>query len=91
MSETYYKATVPKLIKKYKLMVDQCLDIVGQKIAADLSEDKMHNVTKAKKMAAETAKWGAQEIDDLTAEMEGRNLKEGDNKKAINYSEKMAN
>jgi len=84
---TYYKQTIPKLVKQYKLMIEECLKIVGQKIDGDLSDDKMHNVIKAKKMAAETAQWGAKEIDNLDAELK--------NKKSVpqgtaNYSEKLA-
>lgn len=87
--ESYYRGTIPKLIDKYKLMIEECLTIVGQKIDGDLSDDKMHNVIKSKKMAAETAKWGAQEIDQLESELA---MKPNEKKiiKATNYSEHLA-
>lgn len=84
---TYYKQTIPKLITQYKLMIAECLKIVGQKIDGDLSDDKMHNVIRAKKMAAETAQWGAKQIDSLDAELKNKKPeKEG----VTNYSEKLA-
>ena len=84
---TYYRQTMPKLIDRYKLMIDECLQIVGQKIDGDLSDDKMHNVIKAKKMAAETAQWGALQIDTLTDEL---NATDTVVKSNVNFSEQLA-
>lgn len=89
IKETYYRRTTPKLIKKLELMVDECLKIVGQKIAGDLSDDKMHNVIKSKRMAAEEAKWAAKEIDILEIELT-ENPSEV-KKTTKNYSEQLAN
>lgn len=86
---TYYKQTIPKLIEKHKAVIEQCLKIMGQTIMSDLSDDKMHNVIKSKRMAAETAEWSSKEIDRLTEE---NNLDPSKTKKATsNYSEKFAN
>jgi hypothetical protein len=72
MDETYYKQTIPKLIGRYKKAVEQCLDIVGMDIDTELSDDKLHNVLKAKRMAGEDAKSYAQEIDILENELKGK-------------------
>ena len=50
-------------------MVKESLKIVGDKIDADLADDKMHNVIKSKKMAADNVIWGTKEIDNLTVEL----------------------
>lgn len=87
--ESYYWETIPRLIEKHKSMVDECLKILGQKIKADMSDDKMHNVIKSKRMAAETAEWGAKEIDRLTKELEADATQEI-KKEVKNYSEQLA-
>ena len=87
MSETYYRETIPKLIEKHKLMIEECLKILGQKIQGDISDDKMHNVIRSKKMAAETAEWGAKEIDRLEEELNADPTRK---KKIANYAEKLA-
>ena len=42
-------------------MIKELLKVMGDKIDGDLSDDKMHNVIKSKKMAAETAEWSSKE------------------------------
>ena len=49
----------------------QCLEIVDKKIDGELSDDKLHNALKGKRMAAEDAKWYAREVDALETEMTG--------------------
>ena len=66
---SYYKETMPQLIKELKKMVKESLNIVGDKIDGDLADDKMHNVIRSKKMAAENVVWGTQEIDRLEEEL----------------------
>lgn len=75
MSESYYKQTIPLLIAKYKEAIKQCLNIVGMAIDTELSDDKLHNVLKAKRMAGEDAKNYAQEIDILENELNGKEAK----------------
>ena len=67
---SYYRDTIPELIKKLKSMVKECLKIVGEKIDEDLSDDKMHNVIKSKKMAAENVVWASKEIDKYQLELD---------------------
>ena len=67
--ETYYRETIPKLIAKHKLMIDECLKIMGQKISTDLSDDKKVNVIRSKRMSAETVEWSSKEIDRLQLEL----------------------
>ena len=73
---TYYKETLPKLIKKYKIVVDQCLDIIGESIDENITDDKLYNVLKSKRMASEDVKYYAKEIDALENEINGVIVKE---------------
>jgi hypothetical protein len=86
---SYYKDTVPKLIKELKSMVKECLKIAGDKIDADMSDDKMHNVIKSKRMAAEQVIWASQEIDALEAEL-NEDPKKVVKKEVANYAEELA-
>jgi hypothetical protein len=86
---SYYKDTIPKLIKELKKMIKECLVIAGNKIDADMSDDKMHNVIKSKKMAAEQVIWASQEIDTLEAEL-NEDPKEVVKKEVTNYAEELA-
>lgn len=85
MDESHYKQTIPKLIKKYKEAIEQCLNIVGMEIDTEISDDKLHNVLKAKRMAGEDAKYYAQEIDILENEIKGK-----DTEKIVTGAEKYA-
>ncbi|MGV6830312.1 MAG: hypothetical protein ACWA5P_01960 [bacterium] len=76
IKSSYYDETVPKLIEKYKDAIEQCLEIIGQKIDPVLSDDKIHNVLKAKRMAAENAKWFATEIDELERPKDDKEITE---------------
>jgi len=67
----YYKEILPRLIEKYKIVVGQCLEIIEQQIDSSISDDKLHNVLKAKRMASEDAKYYAQQIDILENEING--------------------
>lgn len=68
---SFYKDNIEVIIKKYKTAMSQCLAIVDKKIDSDLSDDKLHNALKGKRMAAEDAKWYAKEVDALENEMNG--------------------
>jgi hypothetical protein len=62
---TFYKDMIPKLIKKYKHLVDQCFEIVDQSIDPDLSADKRHAELRSKRDAMADAQHYAKEIDNL--------------------------
>ncbi len=66
---SYYKETIPKLIDNMKTAIDQCLDIVSMNIDSELSDDKLHAVLKAKRMAAEDSEYYAKRIDSLEKEL----------------------
>lgn len=85
---TYFKETIPSMIDKHKKMITECLKVMGDKIQADLADDKMHNVIKSKRMAAETVEWSAKEIDRLENELNSNEL--DDKKEPVNFSEKLA-
>ena len=72
---TFYKDTLPRLIEKYKLALEQCLTIVGQAIEEDLKDDKMFNALKGKKEAGEQVKFYAKEIDALENEINNVEVK----------------
>lgn len=68
---SYYEETKVKLIEKYKLLVDQCFEIMERDVSDDISEDKLYNVLKSKRMASEDAKFYAKEIESLENEAKG--------------------
>lgn len=86
---SYYDETLVKLIEQLKLMVEECLKIVGQTIDKDLKDDKLFNALKAKRQAAEDAKWASKEVDVLIKEKNGEAPK-NEKKKPINYAAQMA-
>lgn len=69
---SYYKDVIPKLIKKLKTSIEECLGIVGQEIDPDIKEDRLDNVLKARRRAYEDAAFYAKEIDRLEAELSGK-------------------
>lgn len=91
-NKTYYEETVTSLIEKYKKYVEQCLNIVGDSIDEKISDDKLHNVLKAKRQAAEDAKWAAKEIDSLEKELAGEVVEQDikTRSKDVGYAEMMA-
>lgn len=93
MSEksTYYDEMIPKLIEKYKIAVDQCLEIISEEPGSDISDDKMHNVLKSKRMAGEDAKHYAKEIDDLQNEINGIKVEEQENGIKAHPTKRFAN
>lgn len=89
--KTYYNETLVALIEKYKKYVKQCLDIVGDSIDDKITDDKLFNVLKAKRQAAEDAKWAAKEIDSLEKELSGEVTEEEVKKdSSVGYAEMMA-
>ena len=70
-ASNYYKETLPKMVEQYKLAVEQCLSIIGDDVDSELSDDKLHNVLKAKKMASEDVIYYAKKIDDFENEING--------------------
>lgn len=68
---SYYKELIPEMIKKFKIATKQCMTIIEQEIDGEISDDKLHAVLKAKRMAAEDAKYYSKEIDALEDELTG--------------------
>ena len=87
---TYYKDSIPDLISKYKKAHKQCLEIVGQTIDIEISDDKLHNVLKGKRMAAEDAKHYASQIDLMENELNGVNVKEEEEKENVSWAKRKA-
>jgi len=71
MTITYYKEILPVLVDKYKVVIGQCLAIIEQKIDSSISDDKLHNVLRSKRMASEDVKYYARQIDILESEING--------------------
>lgn len=81
----YYEKTKVELVESYKNLVRQCIEIMNKEIPEELSEDKLHNVLKGKRMASEDAKFYAKEIEQLENEQNGVETVQEDkkNKKGI--------
>lgn len=84
---SYYKQNIPGIIEKCKAAMKQCLDIVDQEIDGTLSDDKLHNALKGKRMATEDAKWYAKQVDELEKEM---NDEDNNDKTKINRAKRIA-
>ena len=67
----YYDEVKEQLVSKYKILVEQCFEIMEKEIDPSLADDKLHNVLKAKRMASEDAKFYAKEIEALENEANG--------------------
>lgn len=72
----YYKGMIPKLILKYKVAAEQCLEVIERDLPEDLTEDRFVNVLKSKRMAADDAKHYAKEVDMLENELNGVEIEE---------------
>ncbi len=68
---SYYKERLPDLIERLKKMVDENLKIIDQEATGDLTEDKMHNVLKGRKIAFEDSVWAMKKIEELEGELNG--------------------
>ena len=86
--KSHFHDTIPTMIVKHKRMIEECLKIMGDKIKGDLSDDKMHNVIKSKRMAAETVEWSSKEIDRLGSILDG--TADDEELGITNFSERMA-
>lgn len=64
--DSYYLEQLPTLIEKLKNMVERNYEIIDRKLDAELKDDKLHTMLKARRMAAEDADWGLKKIDELT-------------------------
>lgn len=51
--KTYYEEKRDELIEKLKKAVDQCFKVIEDPIDDKISDDKLHNVLKGKRMASE--------------------------------------
>ncbi len=90
MKESHLKKTIPTLISKIEKAISQCLEIIELKIAEDLSDDKLHNVLKAKRMASEDIEFYCNKIDSLQKILDGTNEEEEEVKNALNPAKKYA-
>jgi len=73
---TYYEDIKEELINKYKNLVEQCFGVMEREIDEELSDDKLHAVLKAKRMASEDAKFYAKEIEAMENEINGVEIEE---------------
>lgn len=76
--ESYYKQKLPDLIDRLKNSVDKISVIIDQDIDDDITDDKLFNVLKAKRQAAEDVAWTLKKIDELENELNG--VDDSDNK-----------
>lgn len=82
---TFYKDTMPRLIKQYKSALEDCLIIAGDKIDTDLNDDKIFNALKGRKEAGEQVKYYAKEIESIENDINGVKITE---KKEVKGAEK---
>lgn len=66
---TYYKDNLPSLIESLKNSISKVQPIIDQDIDEDIKDDKLFNVLKAKRQAAEDVIWTMKRIDELENEL----------------------
>jgi hypothetical protein len=66
---TYYKDNLPSLIESLKHSISKVRPIIDQDIDKDIKDDKLFNVLKAKRQAAEDVIWTMKRIDELENEL----------------------
>lgn len=69
--ESYYRENLPELINRLKNSIKKVAPIIDQDIDEDIKDDKLFNVLKAKRQAAEDVVWTMKEIDRLERELSG--------------------
>lgn len=79
MENSYYKSKISVLITKLKTSCGQLFDVIEREIDETLQDDKLLNVLKAKRMAAEDSVWIMKRIDELEAELSGKAMEEESN------------
>jgi len=68
---TYYKDMLPELVIKYKLLIEQCFEIVDEPIDIEVSADKRHAELRSKRDAMTDAQHYAQQVDILENTING--------------------
>lgn len=86
----YYSEKREEFIEKLKLAVDQCLTIIGESIDNEISDDKLYNVLKGKKMASEDAEHYIGQIKRFEDEINGVDSSEEKKKEPVNMAKKYA-
>lgn len=81
---SYYKKRLPDLVEKMKTSANQLLEIIAQDINDELSDDKLHNVIKAKRMASEDVIWIFKRVDELENEINGTEKTEEELEEELN-------
>ena len=89
-AKSFFFENIPFLIQKHKKMIKECYKVMGSVIDADLSDDKMVNVIKSKRLSAETAEWSCKEVDRLQSELTGAENNNNEKPTTDNFSERMA-
>lgn len=64
-STSYYKQELPTFIEKLKKSLDHLYPIIEQQIDEDIKDDKLFNVLRGKRQAAEDVEWTLKKIDEL--------------------------
>jgi len=84
--QSFYDQNIELLIEQLKLSIPILLEIVGNDIDADIKDDKLLNVLKAKKLATEDIEYTLKKIEEL----EKRLLGEDEVDENENYAQKRA-
>lgn len=69
--ESYYKQNLPNLIERLKNSISKIENKIDSDIEDEITDDKLLNVLKAKRQAAEDVIWTLKRIDELENELNG--------------------
>jgi glycyl-tRNA synthetase alpha subunit len=59
---SYYKQTLPNLIEKLRIMVENSLEVIAKNIQSDTSEMELKAALESRKLAVEDVIWASKEI-----------------------------
>jgi hypothetical protein len=84
--KNYSREKKGELIEKLRSAIDQCLSIIGEDIAEDIKDDKLHNVLKGKKMATEDVSYYLDKLQLLEEDINGVS-EESKKRNVVNFAE----
>ncbi len=90
-NKNYYEEKRDELIEKFKNAIDQCLKIIGDNIDDKISDDKLHNVLKGKRLASEDVSYYLEQLKKLENEKNGvKEEEQTKSKEPVNWAKQNA-
>ena len=85
----FYTENIENLIDDLKVSIPTLRTIISQSIDAEIKDDKLLNVLKAKRQAAEDVEWTLNKVNQLTKQLSGE-VEDKNETKNINRAKEFA-